>query len=158
MADDEGTEAPGEKPDPKDDEDGFKSEESKERVLADLAKERSERKKLAARLQEIEDRDKSDLQKAVERAEAAERKASENELLALKAGIAAEKGVLASALSGTSKEDLEKSADALIAWRDSKKPPPPEPRKLKSGASGGGEDDGRGRAAAALRQLRGAGN
>lgn len=111
----------------------------------------------AKRLNEIEDANKTELQKVAERAEAAERRAAEFESKALRTEVAAAKGVPLAGLTGSTKEELEASADALLAWRDASasttKPAPPDPKSLKSGASGNGTAE-KGRAAAALRALR----
>lgn len=114
----------------------------------------------AKRLGEIEDASKTELQKANERAEQAERRAAEFESMALRSDVAASKGVPAAGLTGTTREELEASADALIAWRDASSTTtpaktPPDPKSLKSGASGSSSGE-KGRAAAALRSLRGA--
>ncbi|KUF05595.1 hypothetical protein [Leucobacter sp. G161] len=71
----------------------------------------------AAKLQEIEDAKKSDEQKAAERIAAAEKRASELESQVVRAEVAAAKNVPAELLSGSTKEELEASADALIAFR-----------------------------------------
>lgn len=80
----------------------------------------------AQRLREIEDADKSEAEKATARAEAAEKRAAEAEAKALRADIATEKNVPAALLSGSTREELEKSADALIAFRGDGKKPEPE--------------------------------
>lgn len=77
-----------------------------------------ERDALAARLKEFEDRDKSEAQKLIERAEAAERRTVELETRALRAEVAAEKGLTpaqAKRLSGTTLEELQADADDLLA-------------------------------------------
>ena len=97
-------------------------------VEARLARERAkyadheELRKAAERLAEIEDRDKSELQKANERAEQAERKALEAEQRAaekerefLVSQIAAAKKVPAKYLQGATAEELEASADEFLA-------------------------------------------
>jgi hypothetical protein len=115
-------------------------------------------KSKAAKLDDIEAANKSELQKANERAEAAERKAAETESKALRATVAAAKGVPASSITGTTKEELEASADELIAWREKNSPPAkrkPPASSMKSGATGSGDNlTGKERAAAALRQMR----
>lgn len=115
-------------------------------------------------LKEYEDRDKSELQKALERAEAAEKQAAEATFNALRSKIAAQKGVPASSLTGATEEELIASADELIAWRDQNKPPPaPAPKRapstgsgLKSGATNSENTNPDPKAAAveALRRLR----
>lgn len=73
---------------------------------------------LAARLKEIEDRDKSDGEKQSERLAAAEKRANDAEARAMRLEIAATKGLTASQakrLVGTTKEELEADADELLA-------------------------------------------
>ena len=71
----------------------------------------------AQRLQEIEQAQKSEAEKAQERLNAAEKRAAELEVKALRADIAAAKGVPAALLVGSTQEQLEASADALIEFR-----------------------------------------
>ena len=71
----------------------------------------------ARRLADIEEAQKTEAQKAQERVEAAEKRASELELRSLRAEVAAEKGVPVGLLSGSTKEALEAAADALIEFR-----------------------------------------
>lgn len=71
----------------------------------------------AAKLAQFEESQKSEAQKAQERLEAAERRATELELKATRAEVAAAKGVPVELLSGSSREELEKAADALIAFK-----------------------------------------
>lgn len=78
------------------------------------AKENTEARK---RLDEIEEQSKTELQKATERAEQAERRAAEVELSATRYKVAAEKGVPANLLNGSTEAELIASADALIAFR-----------------------------------------
>jgi len=73
---------------------------------------------LQTKLTEIEDRDKTEQQKAADRAEAAEKRAADAEAKVLRADVAADKGVpakLAKFLTGSTKEELEKAADELLA-------------------------------------------
>lgn len=115
-------------------------------------------------LKEYEDRDKSELQKALERAEAAEKQAAAAQFSAMRTKVAAAKGVPASSLTGTTEEELNASADELIAWRDANKPAaPPAPKRnpasgsgLKSGASSTEtiNHDPKAAAAEALRRFR----
>lgn len=71
----------------------------------------------AQRLDEIEEQSKTELQKAIERAEKAERRVAEVEVSALRFKVAADKGVPANLLTGTTEAELTASADALIAFR-----------------------------------------
>ena len=73
---------------------------------------------VAAKAVELEEASKSELQKAQERAEAAERALADATATAVRAEVAAAKGVPVALLSGDTKEALEASADALLAFRD----------------------------------------
>lgn len=71
----------------------------------------------AKKLKEIEDSKKSDLEKLTEKQTAAEQRAVEAELKALRLEVAAEKGLTpaqAKRLQGTTKEELEADADELL--------------------------------------------
>lgn len=72
----------------------------------------------AAEFEKFEESQKSELQKAQERAEAAERALGEVQSKAVRAEVAAAKGVPVELLTGDSKESLEASADAILAFRD----------------------------------------
>ena len=71
----------------------------------------------AKRLAELEEAQKTEAQKTAERLEAAERRASELEVQAIRAEVAAEKGVPLALLSGATKDDLIAAADALLAFK-----------------------------------------
>ena len=58
------------------------------------------------------------MQKSQERAEAAERALADATATAVRAEVAAAKGVPVALLSGDTREALEASADALLAFRD----------------------------------------
>ena len=73
---------------------------------------------VAAKAVELEEASKSELQKAQERAEAAERALADATATAVRAEVAAAKGVPVALLSGDTREVLEASADALLAFRD----------------------------------------
>ena len=114
-------------------------------------------------LKEYEDRDKSELQKALERADDAEKRASTAEFNAMRNKVAAAKGVPASSLTGSTEDELMASADDLIAWRDQNAKPAAAPKRspasgggLKSGATGteNTNHDPKAAAAEALRRLR----
>lgn len=77
----------------------------------------------AKQFDEITEAQKSELDKATDRAAQAEARAAEVEQRALRAEVAADKGVPAALLSGTTLEELEASADALIAFRGAKQAP-----------------------------------
>jgi hypothetical protein len=79
----------------------------------------------AQKLAELEEAQKSELDKATARAEAAEKKALETELAALRASVALEKGLTpsqAKRLVGASREDLEADADELLVDLKNTKP------------------------------------
>ena len=82
------------------------------KVLAEL-------REKAKKFDEIEESNRTELEKVQARAEAAERILAEREekeaIAALVAEVAAEKGVPANALRGASREDLEEHADELLA-------------------------------------------
>jgi membrane protein involved in colicin uptake len=82
-------------------------------------KENAEKAKL---YDEAQEQGKSELQKAQEAAAKAEARATALEAKVLRAQVAAAKGVDADLLSGTSQEELEASADRLIAWRGAQTP------------------------------------
>lgn len=71
----------------------------------------------AQRLAEFEESQKTEAQKTQERLQAAEARAAELELRSIRAEIAAEKGVPAALLTGTTKDEITASADALITFR-----------------------------------------
>lgn len=137
------------------------SQEDFERALGKrLERERSKfadydtLKEKASKLDEIEEATKSELQKERERAEAAEKRASQAERSALQTRIAAELGVPLEVVHGDTEEQMRAAAQKVIEWRDGGKKKAPPPKTLKSGSSRDGSDTGGSRAAAALRQLR----
>lgn len=86
-----------------------------ERDAAKAAKKEAD--ELRARVQEFEDRDKSDLDKAASRAERAEAAASEATAKLLRLEVALDKKVpsdLVEFLTGSTKEELEAKADTLL--------------------------------------------
>lgn len=96
----------------------------------------------AARLAEIEEASKTEAQRLAERAEKAERALQEATLRSLRLEVAAEKGVPASLLAGSTAEELAASADALLDFRGSAPKPPAAPPATGQGAVGqpiGGE-------------------
>jgi septal ring factor EnvC (AmiA/AmiB activator) len=129
---DDNTAVAGEQPNAEQVAKGFAPIESQEdfdkRIQERIARERAkfgdydDLKKAAERLAAIEDRDKSELDKANERAAAAERKAQEaEERVAAKdrevlvERVSAAKKVPAKYLSGSTVEELEASADGFLA-------------------------------------------
>lgn len=142
-------------------------EEFDKRLASRLNRERAkfsdydELKAKSAKLDELEAANKSELQKLSERAEAAEKRAVQAEFTALREKVARTKGVPASSLTGETEEELNASADELIAWRDQNsthKPKPPV-KDLKSGTTGTDTPDRDPKAAAAeaLRKMRSGG-
>lgn len=105
----------------------FKAPDSQEAlnqiIEARLARERSkfadydDLKAAADKLAQFEEAKKTDEQKAQERLEAAERRAVELELKADRAEVAAAKGVPGELLSGSSREEFEASAVALLEFK-----------------------------------------
>lgn len=98
----------------------------------------------AKRLSEIDEANKTAEQKAAERIAAAEQRAAELEVKAVRAEVANAKGVPADLLTGSTQEELEASADALIAFRNeqlSTKTPRPDLNQGKPGGVAGTEGD-----------------
>lgn len=115
-----------EETDPPDDPDDDKSEDVK-KLEDEVAKWKALARKhegnaktnadAAKRLKELEDADKSELQKAQDAAAEATRKAEAAELRAVRAEVAADKGLTAkqaARLVGTTREELEADADELL--------------------------------------------
>lgn len=84
----------------------------------------------AAKLAEIEEANKTEAEKTAERLAAAEKRAAELEAKALRAEVAAAKGVPFALLTGSTQEELEAAADALIAFRGEQKPAGPSSSSL----------------------------
>jgi hypothetical protein len=87
------------------------------RTLAAQKEQIKELRTKAGRLDEIEEAQKSEVQKALDRAEAAERRALAAETAHLKSSTAARHGVPEELLSGSTAEELEASAQRLIAFK-----------------------------------------
>ncbi len=79
----------------------------------------------AAKLTEIEAANQTEAEKVQARLEAAEKRASELEAKALKSDVAAAKGVPSALLTGSTQDELEASADALLAFLGEQKPAAP---------------------------------
>lgn len=77
----------------------------------------------ARRFDEFEESQKTEQQRLADRATAAEAKVAEIEARALRAEVAAAKGIPVGLLSGSTQEELEASADALLAFRGEKPKP-----------------------------------
>lgn len=88
--------------------------------LAALQAEREARAALEKELKEFKDRDKTDAERQAEETETLRRENAELKSGALRANVAATKGVPAALLSGSTQAELEASADALIAFRGEK--------------------------------------
>src|SRR5690606_24772690 len=80
----------------------------------------------AARYDELEESQKSETQRLQEQLAALQKEAAESALRAERADVAAEKGVPAALLTGTTREELEAAADALLAFKGNQ-PKAPSP-------------------------------
>lgn len=123
----------------------------------------------ASELEKIKEGEKTELQKALDRAAAAESRAETVEFERLRDRVANRPGkvVPVASLTGKTEAELIASADALIAWRDENTPKPPEKQQRRNPAGGGGgfksgatgadsgSQDPKVKAAEALRRLRG---
>jgi len=111
----------------------------------------------AVKFDEFQEASKTELQKVSERALQLENELASERERAGKATVAAAKGVPVSALSGSTPEEWEEAADALLEWRAAQvqdKPAKPV-RGLKSGATSADQTlDPKERAAAAIRAMR----
>lgn len=105
------------------------------RIQARIARERNrfadydDLKASAARLAEIDAANQTESEKVAERLAVAEKRAVELEAKATRAEVAAAKGVPAELLSGSTQEQLEASADALIAFKGEQPKAEPTPDK-----------------------------
>ena len=111
------------------------------KLRAESAKYRTEAKanaKAAEKLAAIEEASKSELDKAAERANAAEARAAAAEAQLIRKDIAASKGLKPEAaefLTGATPEEIEASADKLLALMPDPQRPPGRPvEQLQSGA------------------------
>ena len=84
----------------------------------------------AAKLAELESANQTEAEKVQARLDAAEKRAVELESKALRAEVAAAKGVPSALLTGSTQEELEAAADALIAFRGEQKPAGPSSSSL----------------------------
>jgi hypothetical protein len=75
----------------------------------------------------LEEQNKTELQKALDRAAAAEALAADASAKALRSEVAAAKNVPLDLLSGATKEELEAAADKLLAFRGEQAPGPKSP-------------------------------
>lgn len=124
--------------------DGFKSEESKDRVLADLRREREARQALEKRIAEIDDKDKTEQQRLADRLATAEKALADAESKALRYEVASAKGLThaqAKRLVGATKEELESDADELLETFGTPEGRKPPTRKPVENLRGGSEPD-----------------
>ena len=97
----------------------------------------------AKQLYEIQESQKTEVQKAIERAEAAEKQAAELAAQVTRAEVAAAKGIPVELLHGGTREELEAAADALIAFRGEQSAPRleiPNPGKTPNTSAGTAAD------------------
>lgn len=114
------------------------SQEELDRIIqARVARERKniptdyeELKAKAQKFAEWEEANKTEVQKSADRLAAAEKRATELEAKAIRAEVAAAKGVPSALLTGSTVEELEAAADALIAFRGEQKPAGPSSSSL----------------------------
>lgn len=94
----------------------------------------------AKRLTEIEEAQKTETQKQQEALEKAQNELAELTVAKTRAEVAAAKGVPAALLSGSTQEELESAADALLEFRGESPSPFPkaDPSQGVKGTSGGG--------------------
>jgi len=117
--------------------------ESADGLRAALKSERDARKagdkrarELESRLRELEDRDKTESEKLATRAAESERRAVEAEAQLLRLHVAADKGFSAQdvpLLQGTTRDEIEEFADALIAYRQRNQTTSPPPAGFDGG-------------------------
>lgn len=131
----------------------FKSEESKQRVLADLADERKQRQDLEVKLKEFEDaklsdeqRRERDLEERAQRIAELEKTNSELALAQTRRDVADAAGLpswVAPRLQGTTEDELRADAEKVLAELGTPKPPAPRPDPGQGGRPGGTptEDD-----------------
>lgn len=96
----------------------------------------------AGRLDEIEEREKSEVERLTQQL-AEERKAREAETAkALRAEVAADRGVPMALLSGGTREEIEQQADALLAFKGDKPASDTDDADADAEAGDGGETTG----------------
>lgn len=120
----------------------YKSEAEKWKALA--RKHEKEAKARAQKLQEIEDADKTEVQKATDKLAEAEKRAKEAEVRALRLEVAGAKGLSAAQakrLVGSTKEELEADADEFLESIKSPDNSGAPPGKPKENLRGGGAPD-----------------
>ena len=95
----------------------------------------------AKRLDEIEEQSKSEIQKAIEAREAAEKRASAAEVKSLRASIAVAKGIDPDLLTGSTEEEITAAAEKLLAWRGAAAPAVPAAKPSTSSDDAGPRGD-----------------
>lgn len=115
------------------------SQEDLDRILGQrLAREKAryadydDLKAKADQFTELENANKTELQKATERAEQLAKENATLQATALRASVAAAKGVPENLLSGGTREEIEAAADALLAFRGTKPTAPVVPAQGKT--------------------------
>lgn len=115
------------------------SQEDLDRIVGQrLARERAkyadydDLKAKADQFTQLENANKTELQKATERAEQLAKENATLQATALRASVAAAKGVPENLLSGGTKEEIEAAADALLAFRGTKQTAPVVPAQGKA--------------------------
>lgn len=109
----------------------------------------------AAELARLKEAEKTEVQKAQERAAQLEKELGSERTARLRTEVAAAKGVPASSVSGSTREEMEAAADALLEWRGGSDSSRGTGGGFGSGASATDSGlSGREKAAAALRRLR----
>ncbi len=116
------------------------------------------REALEGKVREFEDRDKSTTEKLTGRIkeleqlyEESQRSLSAKDVDILRRDVARDKGVPVSAVTGTTKEEMEAAADSLLEWRGSQSK---KPAGFQSGASAPNSASEKDKAAAAIRAMR----
>lgn len=92
----------------------------------------------AKRLADLEEANKTEAQKVADRLAAAEKRAAELEVKAARAEVAAAKGVPVELLSGSTRDELEAAADALIKFKGDSSTRLHVPVEGKAPTAGGG--------------------
>lgn len=116
----------------------YKAEFEKWKALSrkneQLARENADK---AKRFDELEEANKTELQKAIDRAEAAERRAAEADQARLRSDIARAKNVPAELLQGSNEDELNAYADQLLSFRGATPEQPAAPRSSGGDAPSG---------------------
>ncbi|WP_306365447.1 hypothetical protein [Nocardia sp. CC227C] len=84
----------------------------------------------AKRFDELEEANKTELQKLLDRAEKAERAAEEARIGKLRSDVARETGVPAELIHGGTEEEMRAAAEVALAFKGNAKPSPAAPAKI----------------------------